>query len=165
RDVLEPGRPEVEAVYARFGAGIRLADGSLDRTALGRLVFSDVDALKDLEAIVHPAVRPRILAVLAAADAAAARAVVIEAIKLVESGLAELCDEVWLVTCDPAVQLDRVVGRGLSPEDARQRIEAQNDPARRLRPHATRVIETSASLAATRSQLARALTEALRDPS
>ena len=88
------------------------ADGSLDRAALGRIVFADPAALRDLEAIVHPAVRPRILARIADAEANGAAAVVIEAIKLVEGGLAELCDEVWLVTCDPAVQRRRLVGRG-----------------------------------------------------
>ena len=110
-------------------------DGSLDRAALGRIVFADPAALRDLEAIVHPAVRPRILAAIAAAEADGAVAVVIEAIKLVEGGLAALCDEVWLVTCDPAVQRTRLVGRGTSPEDADQRIAAQAGFAeRRVRP-------------------------------
>ena len=90
-------------------------DGSLDRTALGRIVFADPAALRDLEAIVHPAVRPRILAAIAAADEADADVVVIEAIKLVEGGLAELCDEVWLVTCEPEAQRERLVGSGRIP--------------------------------------------------
>ena len=70
-----------------------------------RIVFADPRALRDLEAIVHPAVRPRILAAIEAAEADGHPAVVIEAIKLVEGGLAGLCDEVWLVTCDPDAQL------------------------------------------------------------
>ena len=78
------------------------ADGALDRAALGRIVFADPAALRDLEAIVHPAVRPPILAALDAARTTEAPAVVIEAIKLVEGGFAELCDEVWLVTCSAA---------------------------------------------------------------
>jgi dephospho-CoA kinase len=151
RDVLAAGTPEVEDVYARFGAGLRGADGALDRAALGRIVFADAAALRDLEAIVHPAVRPRILAELEAAAAAGAPAVVIEAIKLVEGGLAELCDEVWLVVCDPAVQLDRLVRRGANPDDARGRIAAQGDLAARLRSAATHVIQTSGSPTATRA--------------
>ncbi len=143
RDVTMPGEPALEAVVERFGEDLLLPDGSLDRAALGRIVFADPDALRDLEAIIHPAVRPRILATVARAEATGAAAVVVEAIKLVEGGLAALCDEVWLVTCDPAVQLARVVGRGGEAVDAERRIEAQGDLADRLRPAATRVIDTS----------------------
>ncbi len=100
RDVLDRGEPALDAVVRRFGMDLMLDDGSLDRAALGRIVFADPAALRDLESIVHPAVRPRILAAIAAADEDGAAAVVIEAIKLVEGGLAELCDEVWLVTCE-----------------------------------------------------------------
>ena len=105
RDVVEPGEPALEAVIARFGEDLRRSDGSVDRAALGRIVFADETALHDLEAIVHPAVRPRIAAAIDEAGAAGSRAVVIEAIKLVEGGLADACDAVWLVTCDPGVQL------------------------------------------------------------
>src|SRR5437870_308144 len=82
REVVEPGEPALDAVVARFGPDVVRDDGSLDRAALGRIVFADPAALRDLEAIVHPAVRPRILAAVAAAERAGARAVVIEAIKL-----------------------------------------------------------------------------------
>ena len=101
REVVEPGEPALDAVLARFGPDVLRDDGSLDRAALGRIVFADPAALRDLEAITHPAVRPRILAAIDRAAADGAAAVVIEAIQLVEGGLAELCDEVWLVTCDP----------------------------------------------------------------
>ena len=150
REVLAPGTAELDAVLARFGAELGRPDGSLDRPALGRMVFGDDDALRDLEAIVHPAVRRRILAGLAAADEAGAEAVVIEAIKLVEGGLAALCDEVWLVTCDPVTQLERVVRRGSDPADARARIVAQGDLAARVRPVASRIIDTSGDPATTR---------------
>jgi dephospho-CoA kinase len=162
RLVLAPATPEVEAVYARFGAGLRRPNGELDRAALGRIVFADETALRDLEAIVHPAVRPRILAAMDAAEAAGARAVVIEAIKLVEGGLAELCDEVWLVDCDAAVQLERLVGRGDPADDASARINAQGDIVERLRARATRVIDTSGDPAATRVAVDGLLDEALR---
>jgi dephospho-CoA kinase len=153
REVLAPGTAETQAVYARFGDELRSEDGSLDRAALGRIVFSDPAALRDLEAIVHPAVRPRILAEIDRADAAGAVAVVIEAIKLVEGGLAALCDEVWLVTCPPEVQFGRLVERGSPPDDARARIAAQGDLASRLRPAATHVIATDDEPMATRSRV------------
>ncbi|HET9520586.1 MAG TPA: dephospho-CoA kinase [Candidatus Limnocylindrales bacterium] len=153
REVTAPGQPALDAVVARFGAGYRRRDGSLDRAALGRLVFADPVALRDLEAIVHPAVRPRIEAAIAAAEAAAAPIVAIEAIKLVEGGLADACDEVWLVVCDPGSQRARLAGRGSRPEDADRRIAAQGDVAGRLLPAATRVIDTSGEADAVRDRV------------
>ena len=160
REVLEPDTPELEAVYRRFGAVLRGTDGRLDRAALGRIVFTDPAALRDLEAIVHPAVRPRILAAMDRAAAAGADAVVVEAIKLVEGGLAAMYDEVWLVTCDPATQRERLVGRRSDPGEAETRIRAQGDVAERLRPHATRVIATDGAPDRTRLEVER-LFEAL----
>jgi len=161
RLVLAPETPEVEAVYRRFGQDLRRPNGELDRGALGRMVFRDPDALHDLEAIVHPAVRPRILAAVERAERAGARAVVIEAIKLVEGGLADLCDEVWLVTCDPGVQRDRLVGRGDAEDDAADRVEAQGDLVDRLRTRATRVVDTNGDPADTRRTVDALLDEAL----
>ncbi len=161
RDVLADGTPELDLVYARFGDDVRGVDGRLDRGALGRLVFADPGALRDLEAIVHPAVRPRILAAISAAEAAGARAIAIEAIKLVEGGLAELCDEVWLITCDPAVQVDRLTRRGSTPADAAARIAAQGDLVDRVRPAASRLLETSGSLVDVRAEVDAALDETL----
>jgi dephospho-CoA kinase len=150
RLVLAPETPEVEAVYRRFGQDLRRANGELDRGALGRIVFKDPEALHDLESIVHPAVRSRILAAIERAERAGARAVVIEAIKLVEGGLAELCDEVWLVSCEPAVQRERLVGRGDAEDDAAARVDAQGDLVERLRTRATRVVDTNGDPADTR---------------
>jgi dephospho-CoA kinase len=162
RLVLAPGTKEVEAIYARFGSSLRRSNGELDRAALGRVVFADPEALEALESIVHPAVRPRILARIDGAANGAADAVIIEAIKLVEGGLAELCDEVWLVTCDPSTQLERLVGRGSDEADAAARIQAQGDLEDRLRPRTTRVIDTSGDAATTRAQIERLFDEALR---
>jgi len=161
REVVEPGQPAFEAVIRRFGEDVRRPDGTLDRPALGRIVFSDPAALRDLEAITHPAVRPRLLAAVAAAEAGGADAVVIEAIRLVEGGLAEVCDEVWLVTCDPATQRDRLVGRGSTPVEADQRMAAQAGLVDRVRPVASLVIDTAAPAAETRAVVERALTAAL----
>jgi dephospho-CoA kinase len=162
RLVLAPGTPEVEAVYARFGPSLRRPNGELDRSALGRIVFADEEALTALESIVHPAVRPRILARIDGAAKGAADAVIIEAIKLVEGGLADVCDEVWLVTCDPSTQLERLVGRGSDEADAASRIATQGDIDGRLRPRSTRVIDTSRDRAATRQRVEAAFDEALR---
>lgn len=161
RDVLDPGEPALAAVAERFGAALLGEDGALDRAALGRLVFADPIALRDLEAIVHPAVRPRILAAMAAADAGAAVAVIVEAIKLVEGGLAAACDEVWLVTCDRDAQRVRLVGRGSSEDDAEQRIAAQGDLVGRVGRTATRMIDTSRNVDDTRRLAESALDDAV----
>ena len=161
RDVVEPGEPALEAVIARFGDDLRRPDGTLDRAALGRIVFADELALHDLEAIVHPAVRPRIVAAIAAARARGARAVVIEAIRLVEGGLADTCDAVWLVTCDPDVQRVRLAGRGLARRDADRRMAAQAGLVDRARSAATLVIDASGRRDATRSLVEAAFDVAL----
>jgi dephospho-CoA kinase len=162
RLVLAPETAEVEAVYRRFGQALRRPNGELDRGALGRIVFRDPDALRDLESIVHPAVRPRIVAAIERAEQAGDRAVVIEAIKLVEGGLAELCDEVWLVTCEAAAQRERLVRRGDAEADVAARVAAQGDLVERLAARATRVVDTSGEPGATRSVVDDLLDEALR---
>ena len=154
REVTALGQPGHDAVLARFGDPVRAADGTLDRAALARIVFSDPAALRDLEAIVHPLVRPRILAAIEAADATQAPAVAIEAIKLVEGGLAELCDVVWWVTCHE--QRARLIARGVEPADADRRIAAQAGMAGRVRAARDDVVEvdTSGTLAEAEARVA-----------
>ena len=151
RAVVEPGEPALDAVLRAFGSDVAAPDGSLDRAALGRVVFADPEALARLEAIVHPAVRPLILQRIGEATRAGAPAVVVEAIKLVEGGLAALCDEVWLVVCDVAAQRARLTARGTDASDAEARIAAQSDIVDRLMPAATRVVDTSGSIADARA--------------
>ncbi len=160
RDVLAVDTAELAAVLQRFGTTLARADRSLDRAALGAIVFRDPVSLRDLETIVHPAVRVRILAALAAAEASDAPAIVIEAIKLIEGGLADLCDEVWLVACDPSVQLKRLLGRGTAADDAASRIAAQGDLVARLATRAARIIDTSGGQAATRAVVDAAFADA-----
>jgi dephospho-CoA kinase len=160
RDVSDPAGPAFDAIVASFGPSVLTGDGALDRAALGRIVFSQPDRLRELEAIVHPAVRPRILGAIAEAEATGVPAVVVEAIKLVEGGLAELCDEVWLVTCSGEDQRVRLVGRGMADSDAAGRIAAQGDLVGRLRPDATRVIDTGGAVQEVRAAVERAFQEA-----
>jgi len=161
REVAAPGTPVHDAILARFGAAVTAPDGTVDRAALGRVVFADPPALRDLEALVHPAVRRRILAAIEDAEAAGVAAIVVEAIKLVEGGLAAFCDEVWLVTCDPDAQRRRLAARGTPPAEAEQRMAAQAGLATRLRPLATRVLDTSGGAGETREAVARALAAAI----
>lgn len=162
--VTVPGAPALAAVRERFGDRVFGFGGVLDRAALAKVVFSDPIALRDLEAIVHPAVRERIEAALAAAREARAPFVVIEAIKLVEGGLARTCDEVWLVVCDRATQRGRLGGRGLDATDTERRLGAQGDMAERLSAVATRVLRTDGPLRAALAVADAALDAALSAP-
>ena len=164
REVSAQGEAAHDAIIAAFGDGVRVEGSKLDRAALARVVFADPEALQRLEGIVHPVVRTRILELIDQAERSAAPAVVIEAIKLVEGGLAALCDETWLITCAPPVQRERVMGRGASAEDADRRIAAQAGLVDRVRPVATRVIDTSGPLGDARARVAAAWDAALRGP-
>lgn len=161
REVVEPGEPALGDVLEAFGPEVAAPDGSLDRAALGRIVFTDPEALAQLEAIVHPAVRPRILDRIAAAGRAGSVAVVVEAIKLVEGGLAALCDEVWLVVCDANAQRERLAARDSGAADAEARIAAQSDIVDRLMPAATRVIDTSGTVDVSRAAVEAAFADAI----
>jgi dephospho-CoA kinase len=138
--------PAVQAaIGAAFGPGVVGPGGRLDRSALAAVVFSDPSALRRLETLTHPRVRQRIEAAIAAAAAGHVRAVIIEAIKLLEGDLAAECDEVWLITCAPAVQASRLRARGVPDDDAARRIAAQGAIREHLAPLATRVLTTDAS--------------------
>ena len=135
---IEPRMPGYGAVVAAFGTEILRADGTIDRPALGRIVFGDPARLAELEAIVHPAVFALARAAIAAGGAPV---VVVEAIKLLEAGnLRRLCQEIWVVTSRPEVQLRRLMeSRGMSLEEARLRLAAQSPQEEKVR-QATRVI-------------------------
>lgn len=180
--VMAPGGPAYGPVVAAFGDGILAEDDEIDpvasppighaadppidhevdrsvsrkaerminRAALGRLVFSDPDALARLEALVHPVVIAEVERRIADS---AARVIVVEAIKLLESGMAETYDAIWVTTCSESTQLARLMeGRGLSREAALARIHAQPPQAEKLA-RADWVIETDGTLAQTEMQV------------
>ena len=131
REAVAPGTPGLAAVVDEFGAGVLAADGSLDRPALGRLVFADPQRRAALEAIVHPYVRRRSAEI---AHAAPPGAVVVHDVPLlVEKGLQRLYDLVVVVDADEEDQVRRLVGpRGMPEADARARVAAQASRERRL---------------------------------
>jgi len=130
REALAPGSPGAGAVLERYGAGVRAPGGGIDRAALGRIVFSDCAERRWLEQLVHPLVRARFAAELE--GLAAAPVVVLMIPLLFEAGLETLCSEVWLVDCEEAQQLARLMARDhFSEADARARIAAQWPLARK----------------------------------
>jgi dephospho-CoA kinase len=130
REVVQVGTPALAAIVERFGSGVLLPDGSLDRPALGAVVFGDDNARRDLEAITHPAIGEL---AWARDEAAPADAIVVhDHPLLVETGLAQLMDMVVVVDVAEDVQVDRLVRlRGMADEDARARIAAQASRADR----------------------------------
>jgi dephospho-CoA kinase len=130
REVVAPGTPGLAAVVDAFGDGVLSADGSLDRPALAAVVFGDPAARATLDGIVHPLVRARAAELVAAAPA---DAVVVQDVPLlVETGQAGSYDLVLVVEADPDTRVHRLVGRGLTAEDARARMSSQaSDEERR----------------------------------
>lgn len=161
--VQQPGTPVFKQIVAAFGRGVVAPNGALDRRKLGAVVFSDPAKLQQLEQIVHPAVRAEIRAFIDEAGrgggyttrlgAIVRPVVVIDAIKLIESGWVQDCEQVWVVTCPEEQQIERMMTtRGMSEAEARQRIAAQVPQASRL-PYATVVIDNGGTQAATRAQV------------
>lgn len=125
REAVAPGSPGLAAVAARFGPSVMLADGRLDRAALGAIVFSDRTARADLEAIVHPEVYRRINEWLAARPAGT-RFAIADIPLLYETGQEHDYDRVIVCACAPEEQFHRLVSRdGLTSEAARARLAAQ----------------------------------------
>ena len=144
RALMEPGQPAHAAVLALFG--------TVDRRKLGEIVFRDPAALRRLEQATHPLVRARVDEILAEADP---RIAVYEAIKLIESGGADRCDELWVVTAPRELQIERLVrDRGMSPDDAALRVDAQPPQAEKVA-RADVVIENAGDLTALRRRVER----------
>jgi dephospho-CoA kinase len=122
RGLLAPGSALWKRVVDRFGPTIVGSDGDVDRAALAEIVFADPEALADLDRITHPAVIAEIRARIARTSSPL---VVLEAVKLVQSGLASDVDALWFITADPETRLRRLISRsGMDEESARARIAA-----------------------------------------
>lgn len=120
---ISKGAPGYDPVVRLFGAYILDADGQINRSRLGRIVFSDPTALARLEAIIHPLVRQAVDLLVRRAPQ---KVIVIEAIKLLEGDLRQYCDAIWVTHATPYDQLDRLVRkRKMDRGDARQRIDSQ----------------------------------------
>jgi dephospho-CoA kinase len=145
REVVGRGTPGLAAVVAEFGDGLLTDEGELDRPAMGALVFADEDARKRLEAIVHPLVFERIVAL--EADAPPGAIVVHDIPLLAESGRADTFDAVIVVEAPADVQVERMVReRGWTESEALARIAAQATPQDR-RALATYLVENTGTLA------------------
>lgn len=152
RDLVQPGESLLPLLVAEFGNQVVASDGSLDRSALRRIVFNDPAQLIRLDQLTHPAVveeiqRRQIESV--------AEVGVIDAVKLFESGLADLVNETWQVVCAPEKQIARLMKRNHIPfEEATHWVDAQSGAAE-VHAAADVTVDNSGSLADTQRQVDR----------
>lgn len=147
---IERGAPGHTAVVQSFGKYILKNDGEIDRAKLGQIVFSDPAALKLLEGIVHPIVRQGVDHLISRSKH---RVVVLEAIKLLESPLREMCDVIWVVTASEETQLARLAQRrGMGEAEARRRMASQSLQSEKAA-QADTVIDNSGSIEETWEQV------------
>lgn len=152
--LTEPGQPAYDAVVREFGSVILRPDGTVDRKALGDIVFADRARLDRLNRIIHPLVMQDHERQLMELELANPRGIaVVEAALLIEAGYHKNQDRLVVVWCRPEQQRERLRARGLSPEEVEQRIAAQM-PADEKRRLASDVIDCSGDLEQTRRQVA-----------
>jgi dephospho-CoA kinase len=154
---IEPGGIAYDEVVREFGRSILTQDGLVDRRKLGAIVFADPKLLARLNAIVHPPVLEEQCRHLAAIEQADPHAIaVVEAALLIEAGFDKKLEYLVVTWCTPEQQLARLThsgaGRGLSVEQAQQRIAAQM-PIEEKRRRADELIDCSSTLEHTRAQV------------
>ena len=148
--LMEPGTDCWRAIAERFGPAILRADDTIDRSALGEIVFRDQAALAALESILHPATWKLTEARIASSTRSV---VVLEAIKLIEAGWVDRVDSLWVVTCSREKQMERLTrDRGLTAPEALLRIDAQPAAGEKVK-RADVVIDNGGTLTATRRQV------------
>lgn len=152
REIVLPGQPALAEIAAAFGSSVILSDGTLDRARLAEIAFADPAALGVLNAIMHPRIAKRSMALVAAADPA--DVVVYDMPLLVEQGPTALqgWDAIVVVDAPDAVRLERLLARGMDAGDARQRMDAQASREDRLAA-ATVILDNSGDVASLEEQV------------
>jgi dephospho-CoA kinase len=151
--LIEPGTRAYGEIVGEFGAGVLGVDGRIDRGKLGALVFADRGKLARLNAIVHPRVEEEIVRQFGEWENGGVQdAAFVEAALLVEAGYQKNLDGLVVAWCRAEQQMERLMGRGLSEEEARKRIAVQMPAEEKLKV-ATEKIDCSGSLEETRRQV------------
>lgn len=126
REVVMPGSIGLDEIRQRFGSGVIAEDGTLDRAALGTIVFSDTGARRDLEAITHPKIFQRTGEQVVAHAAEGHELVIVSAALMVETGSYKHYAGMLVVTCPAEQQLARLLARdGFDRVEAIKRIDSQ----------------------------------------
>jgi dephospho-CoA kinase len=162
--LLGPGQPDARRVADRFGPGVLLPDGAIDRKALASIVFRDAEARADLNAILHPAVRREEDRLKDGMRRSGGGISITDAALLVETGTWARYDRLVVVACDPGLQLSRLLAREptMDPHAAMARLQAQAPLAEKVRV-ADYVIDTSGSLGDTESRTRRVYVQLRED--
>ncbi|HLZ51236.1 MAG TPA: dephospho-CoA kinase [Candidatus Acidoferrum sp.] len=151
--LMEPGRPAFSEIVKEFGEGVIDGAGRIDRRKLGEMVFADRRKLEKLNAILHPRVEEEMSRQFAEWEKEGVRdAAFVEAALLVEAGYQKKLDGLVVAWCKPEQQIERLLARGMSREEALRRIAAQM-PSQEKLAHATVKIDCSGSLEETRRQV------------
>ncbi|MGB8476177.1 MAG: dephospho-CoA kinase [Candidatus Acidiferrum sp.] len=151
--LIEPGQPAYSEIVREFGTSVLGADGRIDREKLGAVVFADAEKLARLNAIVHPRVDTEIHRQFAGWEKDGVRdAAFVEAALLVEAGYHKKLDGLVVAWCKPEQQVERLLERGMSEEEARRRIAVQLPAEEKLK-YATEKIDCSGTLEETRRQV------------
>jgi dephospho-CoA kinase len=145
--IYVPELPAWREIVATFGQEVLNADRTINRQALGKIVFADPEALRTLNHIVHPRMYDRMAELIAELRTqGGVKAIVVEAAVLIEANWMSLVDQVWVVVASEAVVVDRLAQqRSLSAAQVRTRIAAQLSNDERLK-HAQVVIHNDGSL-------------------
>ncbi len=136
REITGPGAPAYMEIVNEFGEGILREDKTIDRKALGRIVFSDPEKLSVLNRITHPRIIERINSEIAALEERHGDdpLIIVDAALLIEAGLQKDMEKVIVVYADEEKQIERIMKRdGLSEREAGQRIKAQMPIALKLK--------------------------------
>lgn len=154
REAVMPGSPCLTQLAALFGSGVISLDGALDRKRMGSIIFGDAEKRRLLEQVLHPEIRRLAEERIALAAAAGRRTVVYTAPLLIEAGVTDRVDEIWVVTVRPDIQLERLMARdGIGREEA-ERIIASQMPLAEKERHGRVVIDNSGTPEETRRLLA-----------
>lgn len=156
-DIVNPGESAWQEITRLFGTAILRPDGTIDRRALGDIVFKNDDERLKLEAITHPRIKAEALAQAAGAEAAGYQIIVLDVPLLLEVGWQHMVDRVWVVYVDAVTQIERLMLRNnLSRQQAIDRLNAQMPLAEKLQ-YADTVIDNSKDVACTARQVQAAL--------
>ncbi|MGB7281130.1 MAG: dephospho-CoA kinase [Candidatus Acidiferrum sp.] len=151
--LIEPGQAAYGEIVREFGEGVLGVDGRIDRKKLGAIVFANREKLLRLNAIVHPRVEAEMARQFAEWEKDGVKdASFVEAALLVEAGYQKKLDGLVVAWCRPEQQVERLVARGMSEEEARRRIAAQLPTEEKLK-YATEAIDCSGSKLETRRQV------------
>lgn len=156
REIVEPGKPAYNDIVKEFGPGIIKPDGTVDRKALGNIVFCDPVALDRLNSITHPRIRERIREEAGRLSADGDAIVVLDIALLIEMGVRYEVEKIIVVYCDDEQQVQRLMERdNLTRVEAQKRLSCQMDIKEKLK-YADYVIDNSGPMDKTIEQ-ARAL--------